>query len=140
MAVKQDTEDGLLEFPHVILNQARVYQLYLDVMRNSSSRNTAYYNRPLDSVAIDKSNTQLGDTYPVEATFNVDAEASSSTEIIRSKYVIGGDGARSAVRSELKLELKGDSANQVWGDGRWGILLFTPHCGSPADSIKMRSC
>src|SRR4051794_38560214 len=31
----QDTEDGLSEFPHVILNQARVHDFYLDVMRNS---------------------------------------------------------------------------------------------------------
>lgn len=34
----QDTEDGLSEFPHVILNQARVHDFYLDAMRNSSSR------------------------------------------------------------------------------------------------------
>ena len=39
----QDVEDGLSEFPHVILNQARVHDFYLDVMRNSpagSSRTT----------------------------------------------------------------------------------------------------
>ena len=30
----QDVEDGLSEFPHVILNQARVHDFYLDVMRN----------------------------------------------------------------------------------------------------------
>lgn len=34
----QDVEDGLSEFPHVILNQARVHDFYLDVMRNSSTR------------------------------------------------------------------------------------------------------
>ena len=27
----QDTEDGLCEFPHVVLNQARVHDFYLDV-------------------------------------------------------------------------------------------------------------
>jgi len=62
----QDTEDGLSEFPHVILNQARVHQLYLDVMRNSSNRNTPYYNCTLSSIAIDKNNTHLVNTYPVE--------------------------------------------------------------------------
>ena len=30
----QDVEDGLSEFPHVILNQARVHDFYLEVMRN----------------------------------------------------------------------------------------------------------
>ena len=34
----QDVEDGLSEFPHVILNQARVHDCYLDVMRKSPSR------------------------------------------------------------------------------------------------------
>ena len=33
--VIQDVEDGLSEFPHVILNQARVQQFYLDVMRQA---------------------------------------------------------------------------------------------------------
>src|SRR5262249_31266279 len=34
----QDVEDGLSEFPHVVLNQARVHDFYLEVMRNSASR------------------------------------------------------------------------------------------------------
>jgi phenol 2-monooxygenase/3-hydroxybenzoate 4-monooxygenase len=34
----QDTEDGLSEFPHVVLNQARVHDFYLDVMRHAPSR------------------------------------------------------------------------------------------------------
>src|SRR5262245_221107 len=29
----QDVEDGLSEFPHVVLNQARVHDFYLDLMR-----------------------------------------------------------------------------------------------------------
>src|SRR3984885_13580809 len=31
----RDTEDGLSEFPHVVLNQARVHDFLLDVMRKS---------------------------------------------------------------------------------------------------------
>ena len=31
----RDTEEGLSEFPHVILNQARVHEFYLDLMRRS---------------------------------------------------------------------------------------------------------
>ena len=34
----QDTEDDLSEFPHVVLNQARVHDCYLNVMRNSPTR------------------------------------------------------------------------------------------------------
>jgi len=34
----QDTEDGLSEFPHVVLNQARVHDFFLDVMRKSQAK------------------------------------------------------------------------------------------------------
>ena len=34
----QDVEDGLSEFPHVVLNQARVHDFYLDVMRKSPTQ------------------------------------------------------------------------------------------------------
>ena len=34
----QDTEDGLSEFPHVIVNQARMQRYLLDYMRNSPTR------------------------------------------------------------------------------------------------------
>ena len=33
----QDVEDGLSEFPHVVLNQARVHDFYLDFMRRSAA-------------------------------------------------------------------------------------------------------
>src|SRR6476619_1898250 len=41
----QDTEDGLSEFPHVVLNQARVHDFYLDVMRNAPGRLEPHYAR-----------------------------------------------------------------------------------------------
>ena len=43
----QDVEDGLSEFPHVVLNQARVHDFYLDVMRKSPSRLEPHYARRL---------------------------------------------------------------------------------------------
>ena len=49
----QDIEDGLSEFPHVILNQARVHDFYLDVMRNSPSRLEPHYSRRLIDLQID---------------------------------------------------------------------------------------
>ncbi|KAI5206374.1 tetracycline 6-hydroxylase protein [Aureobasidium subglaciale] len=36
-------------------------------------------------------------------------------ENVRARYVVGCDGARSAVRQALGLRLEGDSANQAWG-------------------------
>src|SRR5258707_8877663 len=39
----QDTEDGLSEFPHLIVNQARMQKYLLDYMRNSPTRLEANY-------------------------------------------------------------------------------------------------
>src|SRR5579864_4190703 len=43
----QDVEDGLSEFPHVVLNQARVHDFYLDAMRNGPRRIEPDYFREL---------------------------------------------------------------------------------------------
>src|SRR5215475_14452175 len=39
----QDVEDGLSEFPHVVLNQGRVHDFYLDVMRRSATKLEPHY-------------------------------------------------------------------------------------------------
>src|SRR5689334_11182409 len=39
----QDVEDGLSEFPHVVLNQARVHDFYLDIMRRSPVKLAPHY-------------------------------------------------------------------------------------------------
>ena len=49
----QDTEDGLSEFPHVVLNQARVHDFYLDVMRKSPTKLEPHYARRLLDLQID---------------------------------------------------------------------------------------
>ena len=48
----QDVEDGLSEFPHVVLNQARVHDFYLDVMCSSPTRLAPDYARRLLDLSI----------------------------------------------------------------------------------------
>src|SRR5271166_1221542 len=48
----QDVEDGLSEFPHVILNQARVHEFLLDAMLKSSTRLAPDYSRRLLDLTI----------------------------------------------------------------------------------------
>jgi phenol 2-monooxygenase len=108
----QDTEDGLSEFPHLILNQARVHDFLLDVMRDSPTRLEPYYARRLVELTIDRG---AGD-YPVTARFErLDDAHKGSIETVRARYVVGCDGARSFVRGAIGRELRGDSANQAWG-------------------------
>ena len=104
----QDTEDGLSEFPHVILNQARVHDFYLYVMRRSASRAEPYYSRQLTELT-----TNRAAEYPVCATFT--NQDTGQTETIRAKYAVGCDGARSAVRQAIGQKLEGDSDNVAWG-------------------------
>ena len=108
----QDVEDGLSEFPHVILNQARVHDAYLGVMRNSSHRLEPFYSRRLVDLQID---TSAAD-YPVTVTLaRVDAGHEGQTQTLKARYVVGCDGARSNVRRSLGRALHGDSANHAWG-------------------------
>ena len=107
----QDVEDGLSEFPHMILNQARVHDFYLQVMRNSPRRMEPDYSRRFAGLEIDDA-----DSYPVKIKLERAAtDGTNSIETIRAKYVVGCDGARSGVRQALGRALHGDSANQAWG-------------------------
>ena len=107
----QDVEDGLSEFPHVILNQARVHDYFLEVMRQSPSREMPAYSRELQSLLIDDASAD----YPVCAIFKRLDNEQGITETVHARYVVGCDGARSMVRQSIGLKLLGDSANQAWG-------------------------
>ncbi|KAH0170071.1 putative flavin-containing monooxygenase, partial [Aureobasidium melanogenum] len=48
----KDTPDDLSEFPHVILNQARVHDFFLDVMLRSPTRLQPSYSRKLKQLAL----------------------------------------------------------------------------------------
>ena len=113
----QDVEDGLSEFPHMILNQARVHDFYLDVMRNSPNRLEPNYSRRLIGLEID--NAGQGDdamTHPVTVSLEcLDPGHKGQIEKVKARYVVGCDGARSAVRQSLGRALHGNSANQAWG-------------------------
>ena len=114
----QDVEDGLSEFPHVILNQARVHEFYLDVMRNAPTRLEPDYSRQLlDLTIVPPSGDGVrAPTYPVTVRLKrVDPAHAGQEETVKARFVVGCDGARSAVRKSLGLELHGDSANQAWG-------------------------
>ena len=109
----QDVEDGLSEFPHVILNQARVHDFYLSSMRNAPTRLQPFYGRKLLSVEV---SPDVALSHPVASRFEKsNAAVVGAVETVRAKYVVGCDGARSTVRKEMGRILQGDSANQAWG-------------------------
>ena len=107
----QDTEDDLSEFPHVIVNQARVHDYLLEVMRESSTRLVPHYNLHATRVEV----ADAGD-HPVTVTLQrMDTGGQGQEKTIRARYVVGCDGARSSVRQAIGRTLVGDAANQAWG-------------------------
>jgi phenol 2-monooxygenase (NADPH) len=110
----QDTEDGLSEFPHVIVNQARMLAYLRDHMERSSSRLVPFYGLKATDVAVD---TVGSSDYPVTVTVAhvKELEETGDTSMIRAKYVVGCDGARSATRTAIGRELTGDATSQSWG-------------------------
>jgi phenol 2-monooxygenase (NADPH) len=111
----QDVEDGLSEFPHVVLNQARVHDFYLDVMRRSASKLEPYYARRLLDVQPAAGGSH---DIPRRATVTLerlDPQHQGQLETVQARYVVGCDGARSSVRTSIGRELHGDSANHAWG-------------------------
>ena len=107
----QDVEDGLSEMPHVILNQARVHDMYLDSMRRAPTRLEPDYGCRVANLSIDDD-----PSHPVKINIEQTRDGTNPVQTtMRARYVVGCDGARSGVRNAIGLQLKGDSANKAWG-------------------------
>jgi phenol 2-monooxygenase len=106
-----DDPAGISEFPHLIVNQARVLDYFAEFMANSPTRMSPDYG--LEFRSLDA--TGEGE-YPVTVTLLHTAGPDEGQErIVRAKYVVGADGARSKVRESIGCTLTGDQANHAWG-------------------------
>ena len=108
----QDVADDSSEMPHILINQARLHELFIEVMKNSPSRLEPDYGWEVVGVSIDPTT----DDHPVTVTLK-DASGIHwwATRTVRANYVVGCDGAHSAVRKSIGGELHGDAAHQAWG-------------------------
>jgi phenol 2-monooxygenase (NADPH) len=104
----QDTEDGLSEFPHVIVNQARMLGYLEDYMHTSPTRLVPDYGWEFVALTVEPA----GD-YPVIIT--LENAKTREERKVRTKYVVGCDGARSRVRDAIGAVPRGDFANHAWG-------------------------
>ena len=107
----QDVEDGLSEMPHVIINQARIHDMYLEIMEKSPTRLEPSYNHKIIHVDIDNADDQ----YPVSILLEQTNQENPKQFTVRARYLVGCDGARSTVRKSIGAKLDGDAAHQAWG-------------------------
>lgn len=105
-----DTEPGLSHQPHVILNQARVNGLLLESMKRSNDQ-VVDYGYEIQSVQVDPNLALDQKAHAV----TVVAVKDGQEHTFRARYVLGSDGAHSAVRRSLGFKMVGDSSNAIWG-------------------------
>ena len=103
----QDVRDGLSEFPHIIVNQARLLDFLLEHMRNSPSRLRVDYGH--EAIAVQ---APTSDDEPVLVTLR---RGDGSEVSVRARYVVGCDGAHSAVRESIGRVAQGYGADKAWG-------------------------
>ncbi|QDY89088.1 3-hydroxybenzoate 4-monooxygenase [Arthrobacter sp. UKPF54-2] len=105
-----DDPAGISEFPHLIVNQARVLDYFAEVMANAPTRMTPDYGYEYKALEVGEGE------YPVTVTLAHTAGPDAGAErTVRAKYVVGADGARSKVRDSIGCTMAGDKANHAWG-------------------------
>ncbi|SIL17196.1 pentachlorophenol monooxygenase [Mycobacteroides abscessus subsp. abscessus] len=108
-----DDPNNISEFPHLIVNQARVLDYFREFAERSPGRITPDYGIEFLSLDIDKDGTN---EYPVSVHLRyVAGERAGEERTVCAKYVVGCDGARSGVRKSIGRTLTGMSANHAWG-------------------------
>ncbi|MFT3798297.1 FAD-binding monooxygenase [Microbacterium sp.] len=107
------TEDyglKISEFPHLIVNQARVLDYFADAAHNGPGRIVPDYGVEFLGLTV------RDGEYPVEVRVRYTAGARSGEErIVRAKYVTGCDGARSRVREAIGRKHLGGISAHAWG-------------------------
>ncbi|MBV9922817.1 MAG: FAD-dependent monooxygenase [Pseudonocardia sp.] len=106
----QDVRDLLSEYPHVIVNQARLLDFLLEVMRNSPSRLKVDYGMEAVGVEVPDAAEE-----PVTVTLRGGTGGNGDKVIVRAKYVVGCDGAHSVIRESIGRRMERQGEDKAWG-------------------------
>ena len=101
-------QNGPVRFDQLrTIHQGRIERIFkLDHQKYSECG--VQYSTSVQKVWLDE---KTSSTYPVVIVL----EHAGSTRTVRSKHLIGCDGAHSVVRKSMDIEMEGDITDQVWG-------------------------
>lgn len=108
------TEDyglKISEFPHLIVNQARVLDYFAEAAVHGPGRIAPDYGIEFVDLTVHDEGE-----YPVEVQVRyVAGDRAGEERTVRAKYVVGCDGARSGVRKSIGRTHVGAMAAHAWG-------------------------
>ncbi|MCY1157202.1 MAG: 3-hydroxybenzoate 4-monooxygenase [Citricoccus sp.] len=110
-----DDPAGVSEFPHLIVNQARVLDYFARFAKHAPSRTEPYFGWEFVKLEVGEGE------YPVTATLKRTGEtaeagvAPGEERVVRAKYVLGADGAHSKVRRDIGAQHVGAVSYHAWG-------------------------
>ena len=109
-AITEDDPYDLSEFEHIIVNQARVLDYFVEFMADQPTKMAPDYGYEFIGLTV-------GDgEYPVTVDLLVTAGPDEGkTRTVRAKYVLGADGARSKVREAIGATHQGKISYHAWG-------------------------
>lgn len=113
------TEDygyKISEFPHLIVNQARVLDYFAEAAAHGPGRIVPDYGVEFLGLTVHEAGSEAADDYPVEVRVRYTAgERAGEERTVRAKYVAGCDGARSGVREAIGRKHIGGISAHAWG-------------------------
>lgn len=99
------------EFPHLIVNQARVLDYFAEAAAHGPARIAPDYGVEFVGLSVHE-----GESRPVEVRLrHVAGEHAGEEFVVRANYVVGCDGARSGVRAAIGRVHVGDISQHAWG-------------------------
>ncbi len=111
--VSREPEDdrGISEYPHILVNQARVLDYFARAMARSPTRMKPDWGLEFEFLEV----APEGD-HPVAVTLVHSAgKRKGERRVVHAKYVVGTDGAHSRVRDAIGLAFPGGVSNHAWG-------------------------